>query len=142
MSKLKENLQAIAAEKAKIKAEDLPSTTTLFGIQGTLDILDGINYVNAKEQLMHVNEETKTVAIQGNSIGKKAIVKSSYQPGVKCTFNDICFCLGIIPEKIVKGETILGTVGTGETNIPFEEEAEYAECLNLTNEILGIGGNE
>lgn len=142
MSKLKENLQAIAAEKAKIKADDLPFGTSLFGVEGKLSVEDNmIGRTGDRISKYNVPGEGELIKAEYNMQVDYLLRKNTR---IELYYNqlDLATAIGLTPDQIIAGNNILGIEGTGNTDIPFDEEAEYAECLALTNDILGIGGNE
>lgn len=164
MSKLKENLQAIAAEKEKIKSGDFVKGDSIFGITGELEdcrnsVEETDENINNGSRLVYVsttnpkvrqnwnkskiilsglmNKITKTennesINIEKCAIDKTAIISSEIPQ------TELANVIELTAEKLVKGNAVLGIEGTGETNIPFEEEPEYDECLEIANSILGI----
>ncbi len=164
MSRLKENLQAIAAEKEKIKSEDLVKGDSIFGITGQLEdcrnsVQETDDNINNGSRLVYVSttnpkviqnwnkskimlrglmnkitkmENNESIDIEKCAIDKTAIISSEIPQ------TELANVIELTAEKLVKGNTVLGIEGTGETNIPFEEEPEYDECLEIANSILGI----
>lgn len=242
MGQLKENLQAILAEKAKIKADELLKGKSIFGVEGTVSEVKSNNDVDHKAtEAFHTEDEngkyldvvttidentlfrtnsrihtfvdvedvseaielTPDKIISGNNVvgiegtatsdadaiadniieGKTAYVNGEkitgtlapadrlktknanssivindneskvyytnapietqlVNPGttvnVGATFDNLAASIGLTADRIIEGNTILGIQGVAKVDIPFEDELEYAECLAISNQILGV----
>ena len=83
-----------------------------------------------------VTNDTENNRIQISTINS---TKQTLDRNLNMEFNgeysDVANAVGLTPEKLVKGNTILGVEGTAEVG-PITRE-EYEECLALSYQILG-----
>lgn len=84
-----------------------------------------------------VTNDTENNRIQISTINS---TKQTLDRNLNMEFNgeysDVANAVGLTPEKLVKGNTILGVEGTAEVG-PITQE-EYEECLLLSQQILGL----
>ncbi|WP_288886930.1 hypothetical protein [uncultured Eubacterium sp.] len=159
MSQLKTNLQEILAEKQqKIISENIRRNVSVFGVIGTLD--EGIDTSDA-DAVAGDLAEGKTAYVNGEKItGNVAVIESNsgvttgefqnspyiipifdedklIRAGGGPIINETALANKILlsADKIKQGETILGIEGTVVPEDP--EHADYDDCLQLTEEILG-----
>ncbi len=113
-------------------------------ITGTLSAAQGTEFVSMSNDNTSVENDSlrnSNLSIRIKDIGTAnlpMVLSKNAWLRLSVPKSSIANSIGLTSEKIVKGNTILDVEGTGETNIPFEDETEYAECLSLANSILGI----
>ena len=72
---------------------------------------------------------------EGHIIDGDMKINNNTNISAEAGYSDVANAIGLTPEKLVKGNTILGVEGTAEVG-PITQE-EYEECLVLSYQILG-----
>ena len=126
MSQLKENLNAILEEKAKIKANDIVQGTTLFGIQGTLpEVKTNAGYSLGEDDLSVSGNE---IRLTNKSFGP-VLIRSGWWISFSTRAEYLAKKLNLSPDKIKKGETILGVEGELEEGIDTSDANAVAQNI-------------
>ena len=82
-----------------------------------------------------VTNDTENNRIQISTINStKQTLDSNLNMEFNGEYSDVANAVGLTPEKLVKGNTILGIEGIYESAI---SQTEYDECLELSEQILG-----
>lgn len=131
MSKLKENLQAILDEKAKIKANEIIEGKTLFGVEGTLKEISTNNQRELDAEVGRAsggsygtNGQYKTMTVQAK-MKKDTLIRSEANASFSITPESIAQLISLTPDKIKNGETVLGVEGTLEEGIDTSDATAY-----------------
>ena len=105
-------------------------------VTGTLETRAGSLDVMVSEDNIIVGNERgwDCVSTKYTNVDKK-IVSDGWYVKQNMKFEDLAPKLDVTPDKIVKGNTILGIEGTAELG-PITQ-IEYDECLELSQQILG-----
>lgn len=129
LSKITDSSVFTKTSKNRMGAFGMPAAGTFSLFDVHINSEDGSilypKYEDSSEQLfISSNVDTKFIMDTNNNV-----VLSSNN-------TDVAQTVGLTPEKIVKGNTILGIEGTADVG-PITQE-EYEECLLLSQQILGL----
>ena len=73
---------------------------------------------------------------EGHIIDGDMKINNNTNISAEAGYSDVANAIELTPEKLVKGNTILGIEGTADVG-PITQE-EYEECLLLSQQILGL----
>lgn len=108
-------------------------------ITGNLPVID--NYMagiaGPEPTILNMQDVSGNNCIGFQAIqGYKAVLGQNATVGILAKNSKVANYIGLTPDKLVKGNTILDVEGTADVG-PITQE-EYEECLLLSQQILGL----
>lgn len=131
MNKLITKLQEILTEKGKLKATDIVKGNTIFGINGDLEEIKENTMLSGGK--FSTNSPYHAVIISNTR--DKLVRKNG---SIQLSDEEISSHIGLTADKVLEGQSIMGVNGTAKGYIDPATTEDYATCMSIINDILGI----